>query len=172
MWPVRLGNLGPSDATNVVITDLLPAGLTFVSATPSAGTYVSGTGAWSLASVPSGSSTTLAIVATLAQPGLLTNTASRTASDQADPVIGNNAAQATVNQQSADVRVAKTVSNSAPLPGDVVTFTVTTTNLGPQAATGVQITDVLPLGLTLVSATPRRAPTSHRRDAGQWGRLR
>ncbi len=32
-WHLRVRNLGPSDAQNVSVTDTLPAGTTFVSAT-------------------------------------------------------------------------------------------------------------------------------------------
>ena len=47
--------------------------------------------------------------------------------------------------------------------GSTVTFIVTATNRGPTGATGVVVTDALPAGLTLVSATPSQgtytAPT-------------
>jgi uncharacterized repeat protein (TIGR01451 family) len=36
---VTLTNHGPNGATNLAVTDTLPAGLTFISATPSQGTY-------------------------------------------------------------------------------------------------------------------------------------
>ena len=49
--------------------------------------------------------------------------------------------------------VTKTVSNSKPAFGEVVTFTVTITNNGPGDAFGVEVTDALPAGLTFVGAT-------------------
>jgi uncharacterized repeat protein (TIGR01451 family) len=50
-FTIVLSNAGPSTATNVVLRDLLPAGLTLVSATPSQGSYGSGTGDWAVGTV-------------------------------------------------------------------------------------------------------------------------
>ena len=49
--------------TNVVVNDPLPAGLILVSASPSQGTYDSGTGNWALASLGNGATATLIISA-------------------------------------------------------------------------------------------------------------
>jgi uncharacterized repeat protein (TIGR01451 family) len=54
----------------------------------------------------------------------------------------------------ADIGVTKSVSNATPATATNVTFTVTVTNHGPNDATSVQVTDPLPAGVTLVSATP------------------
>src|SRR5262249_45650729 len=54
----------------------------------------------------------------------------------------------------ADLAVTKTVSNSTPTVGDTIIYTVTVTNGGPANATGVALTDLLPAGLTFISATP------------------
>src|SRR5207302_7081382 len=68
----------------------------------------------------------------------------------------NNAAAAfTVN--SSDLQVTKTVNQAAPNVGDTITFTVPLKNNGPNTATNVKVTDALPAGLTLVSATPSQA---------------
>src|SRR5205807_2563309 len=45
-FTITLSDAGPNSATSVTVQDALPAGLTFVSATPSQGAYNSGTGLW------------------------------------------------------------------------------------------------------------------------------
>src|SRR5262249_17521579 len=46
------------------------------------------------------------------------------------------------------------VSNPRPNVGDVITYTVTLTDKGPGTASGVQVSDLLPAGLTFGSAAP------------------
>jgi uncharacterized repeat protein (TIGR01451 family) len=67
----------------------------------------------------------------------------------------------------ADIRVRKSVSDATPAVGTNVTFTISATNLGPNAATGVQVRDVLPPGLAFVSATPS-AGTTYTAGTGVW----
>ncbi|MEP6484239.1 MAG: hypothetical protein ABJB01_07300 [Rudaea sp.] len=153
-FTISAKNAGPNDATGVQITDLLPAGLTYVSSTASQGTYTSATGIWNIGGILNGDTQTLTITATVTQAGTILNTATKTAENENDPVSTNNQSGATLNGQQADVQVVKTVDNADPNVGDTVTFTVTTTNLGPSSATGVQVTDALPAGLSLVTATP------------------
>src|SRR4029077_4712115 len=124
-------NNGPSNATGVQVTDLLPAGLTFVSAVPSVGTYTSGTGLWNIGAMANGANATLSIVATVTGTTAVTNTATKTAETQPDQTAANNSASATVTGQAADIAITKTVSNPTPNFGANVTFTITATNNGP-----------------------------------------
>ena len=66
------------------------------------------------------------------------------------------------------------MSNPTPNVGDTITFTVTLTNNGPNAATSVQVTDLLPAGLTFVSATPSQGTydPAHRPLDRRHGRRR
>ena len=153
-FTVTLTNQGPDTATNVTVTDLLPAGLTFASATPSQGTYTPATGIWTVGTVATASPKTLQITATVVAPGSRTNTATITDVDQFDPDTANNTASATVSPTSADLALTKTVNDANPDVGDQVAFTVTLTNQGPDTATNVTVIDLLPAGLTFVSATP------------------
>src|SRR5262249_55800728 len=154
-FTVTVSNLGKSTATNVTLTDLLPAGLALVLATPSPGTsYDAGTGVWSVGTVTTSAAQTLILEATVMSPNPAPNVTTVTHSDQFDPNKSNNQAQAVVTPQQSDLLVQKTVDNSRPNVGDVVTFTVPLSNLGVDAATGVSLTDLLPAGLTFVSAAP------------------
>ena len=53
----------------------------------------------------------------------------------------------------ADLTIAKTPSIDGPEPGDQVTYALVVTNAGPRDATGVQVLDTLPAGVTYVSAS-------------------
>ncbi len=52
-----------------------------------------------------------------------------------------------------DVTITKSASTATPHGGDTFTYTLTATNLGDATATGVEIRDALPTGVTFVSAT-------------------
>ena len=53
-----------------------------------------------------------------------------------------------------DLIVSKAVSKVTPAVGEVITFTLTTQNIGPVPGTNVQVLDAMPTGLTLIDATP------------------
>ena len=107
------------------VTDLLPAGLTFVSATPSQGTYNGGDRPVDgrARSPPARPQTLTLIAAVVSAPIAQTNTATISDADQFDPDAGNNSASATETPQQADLALTKTVSNPTPNVGDDVTFT-------------------------------------------------
>jgi len=165
-FTVTLSDQGPDAATNVQVTDLLPAGLTFVSATPSQGTYTSGSGMWTVGTVSTGVSQTLIINALVASPSAKTNTAAISHADQFDPITANNTASATETPQQADLVVAKQVSNPTPNLGDQIVYTITVFNAGPNDATGVQVTDLLPAGVNFVSANPSQG--AYNSTTGFW----
>jgi uncharacterized repeat protein (TIGR01451 family) len=56
--------------------------------------------------------------------------------------------------QQADLVLGMTQSPLSPFEGDQVTYTLTVTNNGPSAASGVVLTDQLPAGTLFVSASP------------------
>jgi hypothetical protein len=93
-YTLTVANAGPDAATQVKVTDPLPAGLSFVAAT-SGCAYLSGTVTCQMGTLPNGGSATLHITVTANISGTFTNTASVSA-DQIDPNAANNQASASV----------------------------------------------------------------------------
>src|SRR5262249_51760636 len=62
--------------------------------------------------------------------------------------------------RSADLAVAKTASPNPATVGSNLTYTITVTNNGPDAATGVSTSDALPAGVAYVSATSSQGTCS------------
>lgn len=153
-FTITATNNGPSDATGVAVTNNLSPGLTYVTSSTAAGSFDPTTGVWTIGPIASGGTVTLTVTATVTTAGSQSDTATKTAEDQADSNSANDSATTSVNGQAADIGVTNVVSNPAPDVGATVTFTVTATNHGPDDATGVQLTDQLPPGLTFVSASP------------------
>ena len=96
-FTVTLINLGPDQATGVSVKDLVPSGLSFVSATPSAGAYDAATGLWTVGTVGTSTPATLVITAAVETGGQRTSTATITHSDQPDPAKANNTASVSIN---------------------------------------------------------------------------
>jgi uncharacterized repeat protein (TIGR01451 family) len=88
-YTLTVSNLGPSGATNVVVTDPLPAGVTYVSDTCGGSNVPPWT--WNLGSLAAGSDVSCDVVVSIdpSPPASVSNTASVTA-DETDPVPGNN----------------------------------------------------------------------------------
>src|SRR5439155_281430 len=88
-YTVTLKNNGPNSGTNVGLTDLLPAWLTYTSSAPSQGTYADGTGLWSVGRLANGATVILGLNATVnagTNGTTLLNLAFVTAAEQGDPV--------------------------------------------------------------------------------------
>ena len=161
-YTVTITNNGLSDATGVTLTDILPVGTTFVSATATQGSCSEsgGTVTCNLGSLANSATATVTIVVTPTAAGTPSNTAS-VAGNEFDPDTGNNTAteSATVHPE-ADLAAAKADSPDPVMVGSNLTYTVTVTNNGPSDATGITLTDTLPAGVTFVLATATQGSCS------------
>ncbi|MBV8326517.1 DUF11 domain-containing protein [Chryseobacterium sp.] len=91
-------NNGASNNTNVKITDLLPSGYTFISASTATGTYNSSSGIWNIGNLNDGASAVLEITAKVNYSGNYTNTAG-ISGDITDPDSSDNTSSSTPNVQ-------------------------------------------------------------------------
>lgn len=121
-YTVTVSNPSTIGATGVLVTDLLPSGLTYVSSSVSQGTYNNVTGVWSAGSISASANATLTIRARVNNGTASTtiiNWGNITAMDPpADPVLLNNADHdgITVNA----IPTAYPASNSPVTEGDTV----------------------------------------------------
>jgi uncharacterized repeat protein (TIGR01451 family) len=143
-YTVTVHNAGPDPAAGVRLTDTLPAGVQFGSATPTQGSC-SGTSTVTcqLGTVAASADATLTIVVTptTAALGTIVNSAAVT-TDTLDPNPANNAATvSTTVKAAADLDVSQQADQSTVHLGQPVTYTIRVTNHGPSDASGLTLTD-------------------------------
>ena len=153
-FQIEVVNNGTAQATNVSLTDQLPAGITFTSSSVTQGTYDSATGLWTIGTLSAGGVATIELSGTVdvGEGGnTITNITTAATGDQPDPSTdGDDLEEAVVVDANADLVTVKTLAsgNAVPLEGEVVTFEIEVTNNGTAQATNVSLTDLLPAGLT------------------------
>jgi uncharacterized repeat protein (TIGR01451 family) len=150
---ISIADAGPDGATGVTATLPLPAGVAFVSAGPGAATVTSSNGQVfiSVGSIAAGTEVTVTV---LVQPTIVGSLAQTVylSSTSFDPVLSNNTATTTTEvDPAADLAVAITGSAGAADTADDFTYTVTATNNGAGTDDGVQLSDTLPVGVSVVS---------------------
>ena len=161
-YTLLVTNTGNQAATGVTLTDTLPAGTTFVSATNGGTQGPPGTVNWAMGSLDGGgASIPVTVTVQLDNPtpagqGTVVNNAS-VADDGAngsDPTPANNSDSDTdMLSSTPDLVVSKTDGETSLSPGESTTYTITVSNVGSQDATGVVVTDVVPAPLTVGSCS-------------------
>ncbi|QWH11375.1 DUF11 domain-containing protein [Bacillus mycoides] len=161
-YTTSIANLGNTDATNIVFTDVLPSGLTFIPSTltvdgilqpdanPNTGVV--------LATLPPTEIYSIVfqvIVNSISPINPAPNTASTTYEftvDPGNPPVSNTATSNTTLLQinNANIISTKTANLTFADIGDTITFTLNLPNTGNTTATDVTIIDILDSNLTFV----------------------
>lgn len=152
-FTVTVKNTGTDTLFNVSVSANRAPAATITASAPSSGTFNNATGIWTIPSIAGGTTVTTTVTVTAPNMvGPLTLTAAASAEN-----APSTQQAASVNVISpATVTATKTVAGTTFAVGSTVTYTVTLTNSATTAQQdnpGNEFTDVLPAGLTLVSAT-------------------
>jgi uncharacterized repeat protein (TIGR01451 family) len=141
-YQIRVDNLGQESATQVVVTDALPASLTFLGA--SGGTCnvnANNVATCTMGDIQGGGFAILTLNVRAGQAGTIVNTATVDAFEQ-DPTPANNTDTAETEVTAADISTAK-AAPACVVRNTEFDFVITITNVGPSAAEDITLTDVL-----------------------------
>ena len=148
-YTIAVTNLGPDDATSADVSDVLPAGVAFVSASASQGSYDAGTGIWTLGAVPATKTETLTVTARVTEVGTVVNTATRQSSTPVDPNAANDTGTATLTSSVvADLSLTKTPSVPVAAAGNVIHVDRRRRQQWPQRCGGASVIDSFPAPFT------------------------
>ena len=168
VYTISVTNFGPSSASAVVVTDALPTGVTFVSAS-GGGLNNSGVVNWSLGILTNGQTSNVTVTVKAPASGTLTNVAT-VSTTTGDPNLTNNLTSPVITTVTpvADVAIGKTGPANVLAASNLV-YTISVTNFGPSSASAVVVTDALPRESPL-SAPRVVASTTAVWSTGVWAR--
>jgi uncharacterized repeat protein (TIGR01451 family) len=147
-WTIIVSNNGPDKATGVQVDEKLPDGLIFINYTASKGIYDKDM--WAVCCLEKDDLETLEIICRVNKTGKLTNNVT-VKSNEYDPNLTNNEVNESIDVPPAvDIEVIHEVTNSTPLFGDTIIWKITIKNNGPDNASDVELTDILPESLIFV----------------------
>ena len=141
-YTIAVSNPGKTNATNIVIKDVLPEGLKFINAS-NGGVYDPATGiiTW-IVNITANSTVDLTVVANVTKSGNITNTVN----------VGNKTANCTIESKDiADLEIHIVADKSEIYIGDSVVCTVTVINNGPSDAINTIANVFVPNTLSIIS---------------------
>ncbi|ACA44387.1 DUF11 domain-containing protein [Clostridium botulinum] len=149
-YTIVVANAGPSDAENVVLTDIIPPEITGAEFSEDGGvTFSPWPGSLNIGTLSADETRTILIRGTVSPSatGVIANTATVT-STTPDPNPNNNTSTVDVEVipvvGEADVSVVKTAITKPVRPGDTIVYTIVVSNAGPSDAENVVVTDTIP----------------------------
>ena len=152
-YTITYSNTGGMDATGVVISDTVPAGTTFVSAT-GGGTESGGVVTWNIGNLAKGTSNTVTFTVTApATDGtaVKNSTYGVVCNELTAKATGPEVITLTTGKPI--LTIGKTADKAEVKPGADLTYTITYANTGNVTATSVTISDTIPFNTAFKAAT-------------------
>lgn len=155
-YQATVTNNGPSDMTTAgEVSIVIPASpnATFSDATPGC-TNNAGTVTCAVSPLALGANTSVTVTMSVGSSVTSSLSGSATVSStDTDPTVSNDTVNVTTGIKTADLSLAISNSPQPVVAGDLVTYTITIDNLGPDGATNVTVSDTLPAELTFDSGS-------------------
>ena len=153
-YTIKVFNDGPSNATNVNVTEVLSPSLKFIKCTATLGDYNVTEGIWHIGELKNQSTAFLTIEAQVIHDGIIANEVIVN-STEIDSDLSNNYAEVSnvTAMYIVDLQIKKVVNQTSTTVAlnDTLTFNITVHNAGPCNATGVYVCEPLSPNLELIS---------------------
>ena len=148
-WSIVVRNNGPDIAHDVVVTEILPKSLIWISNT---GNYDHISGIWNIGTLKVNEEVKLNIICLVNGTGIIVNDVSVSSKEFDYDLSNNNDSEVIKVSPSSDLAIVKLVNVSKADFNDLVTWRLLISNNGPDDATGVIVTDILPEGFVYVDS--------------------
>ncbi len=159
VYSIVVGNVGTGSTVGpITVTDILPAGLSFISFSGTRWTLAGQAGqvvTFTRSRVLSAGATSRIVVTvgvTNTAIGGVTNTVSVTTTGDLNPA-NNSTTDPTTVRAGVDLSIVKAESRDPITATNSLSYTLSVRNAGPSTAPSVRVTDVLPRGMTFVNAS-------------------
>lgn len=150
-WTIIVSNNGPNMATGVIVNDLLPKSVEYISSYLSKGFYNLVNGIWDVGNLNAGEKLQLNIVFKIVKTGDITNVVNVKGNEKDSNLTNNHFEKSVYVKPAADLSIEKSVSKQEVNINDLIEYVIEITNNGPDSAENIKVSELLNPNLKVIS---------------------
>ena len=150
-WTIIVSNNGPNMATGVIVNDLLPKSVEYISSYLSKGFYNPVNGIWDVGNLNDGEKLQLNIVSKIVKTGDITNVVNVKGNEKDSNLTNNHFKKSVHVKPAADLSIEKSVSKQEVNINDLIEYVIEITNNGPDSAENIKVSELLNPNLKVIS---------------------
>lgn len=150
-WTIIVSNNGPNMATGVIVNDLLPKSVEYISSYLSKGFYNPVNGIWDVGNLNAGEKLQLNIVSKIVKTGDITNVVNVKGNEKDSNLTNNHFKKSVHVKPAADLSIEKSVSKQEVNINDLIEYVIEITNNGPDSAENINVSELLNPNLKVIS---------------------
>lgn len=150
-WTIIVSNKGPNMATRVIVNDLLPKSVEYISSYLSKGFYNPVNGIWDVGNLNAGEKLQLNIVSKIVKTGDITNVVNVKGNEKDSNLTNNHFEKSVHVKPAADLSIEKSVSKQEVNINDLIEYVIEITNNGPDSAENINVSELLNPNLKVIS---------------------
>lgn len=150
-WTIIVSNNGPNMATGVIVNDLLPKSVEYISSYLSKGFYNLVNGIWDVGNLNAGEKLQLNIVSKIVKTGDITNVVNVKGNEKDSNLTNNHFEKSVHVKPAADLSIEKSVSKQEVNINDLIEYVIEIINNGPDSAENIKVSELLNPNLKVIS---------------------